>query len=495
MSRRTRALVPVLVFTTASVALISAVGAPLIPSIARDMHVSLDSAQWTLTVTVLVGAVCAPIMGRLGDGPRRREAMILGLTATVLGCVTAALAGSLGILIIGRALQGVGLGLLPLTMSAARDHLPRAQARSVIALLSVCVTAGGAVGFPVSGLLDQTFGLSAAYWVAAAISAGALICVVVVLPESTHRKAAKLDFLGALLLACGLSALLLAIAEGNSWGWRSPATISLFAGSAATLLIWVFQQLRTNHPLVELRLLNRPAVLTAHVCAMVQGTAMYMFLSAVSEFVQTPVTSGYGFGSAPLVAGLCLVPLSMTSIAVSRTLPWLTARIGDRALLPLGSLVVAAAGVFFALTHAHLWEALVMMAVLGVGLGLTNAAIPGLIVHAVPEKETGSALGFNLVVRNVGFALGSAMTGMILASHTPLGGALPTISGYTVVLWIATGICVVAAALTWSLHGAMDRPTERTPEDQRFAMENAELGPLGAIALPEDAGRWARREA
>jgi len=142
MSRRTRALVPVLVFTTASVALISAVGAPLIPSIARDMHVSLDSAQWTLTVTVLVGAVCAPIMGRLGDGPRRREAMILGLTATVLGCVTAALAGSLGILIIGRALQGVGLGLLPLTMSAARDHLPRAQARSVIALLLPPRTAG-----------------------------------------------------------------------------------------------------------------------------------------------------------------------------------------------------------------------------------------------------------------------------------------------------------------------------------------------------------------
>jgi len=450
--RRAAALIPVLIFTTTVVSLISSLGAPLLPSIARSMHVSLSDAQWALTATVLVGAVTAPIMGRLGDGPRRRETMIAGLAVVCLGGVVAALAPSLGLLVAGRALQGVGLGLVPLTMAAARDHLPREQGLAAIGVLSIATAAGVGVGYPLSGLLATVLGLSAAFWFGVGVTGLALLCAIAVIPSSAARIAPPVDLAGATLLGSGLTALLLAVAEGKSWGWSSATVLGLFAIASATLGWWVYQQLHSPAPLVELRLLRHPAVLTANGCAIVLGVAMYMLITAVTEFVQAPrALTGYGFSASVVVAGLCLVPLSATSLLWSRSLSRITERFGTRALLAGGCLAVAAAAAFLAAFHNALWEAFVMMAILGVGIASTSGAIPGLIVRAVPAGETGSAMGFYQVVRFIGFSVGSALAASILAIHTQAGRQLPTADGYTAVLWVAAAICVAAAALAWFL--------------------------------------------
>jgi MFS family permease len=241
--------------------------------------------------------------------------------------------------------------------------------------------------------------------------------------------------------------------------------------------------LQAPAPLVELQLLRRPAVLTGNGCATVLGVAMYMYMSGVTEFVQAPRAGGYGFSASVVVAGLCLVPLSVASFAGSRALPWLIARIGPRVLLPLGSLAVAAAGVFFALLHAQLWQAFVMMAILGVGIGLTSAAIPGMIIRAVPECETGSAMGFYQVVRYLGFSLGSALTASILAAHTRPGHQLPTGSGYSVLWWIAVAIYLAGATLAWVLPA---RGAPPDPGEERLAEEKAELGPAGFVGLSRE---------
>jgi MFS family permease len=483
LTRRQAALTPVLIFTTTVVALISSLGAPLLPSISAHLHVPLSTAQWSLTVTLLVGTVSSPVMGRLGDGPHRREAIIGGLAAVTVGGILAALASSMALLVVGRGLQGIGLGLVPLTMAAARDHLPKERIHPAIALLSVAVAAGVGIGYPVSGLIADALGLSAAFWFGAVVSGLALLCVVVVVPSSADRSAAKLDVPGALLLSAGLVALLVAIADGQGWGWGSAAVIGLLAVAAAALTAWVFQQLHARAPLVELRLLRHPAVLTGDVCAIVLGVAMYLYLSGVTEYIQAPRSTGYGLSASVVVAGLSLVPLSITSFAASRALPWFNARFGSRALLPLGSLAVAAAGVFFALFHTSLWQAFVMMAILGVGIGSTSAAIPGLIVRAVPESETGSATGFYQVVRYLGFSLGSALTASILASHTRSGQSLPTQSGYTLVFWIGVAICVAAAALAWALPAGGGTPSQ---SEELLAEEDAELGPTGFVELSRE---------
>lgn len=481
MNSRERTLISVLILTTSVGALISSVGAPLIPAVSLELHVSYSAAQWTLTVSLLVACVAAPIFGRLGDGPWRKQTLIYALVAVTLGGVIAALAESLPLLLLGRALQGVGFGLAPLTMSAARDHLSTVRAQSTIAILSVCIAAGVGIGYPLSGFIAQNLGLAGAYWFSALISAMTLIAVIAVVPASTIRTSTRLDLVGALLLGAGLVSLLLAIAEGNSWGWRSLAILGLIGTAGVLLVSWVFQQLRAKAPLVELRLLRLPAVLTANTSTLIQATALYLYISAVAAYVQAP--DGTGLGASVTVAGLCLLPLSLTSVAVSRLLPSLTARFGARSILPVGSLVVSAAGAFLAVAHRSLWQAFVMMALLGVGVGMTSGAIPGIIVRAVPPSETGSALGFSMVVRFVGFSAGSALAGLVLAAHTPPGSTFPTTSAYVVILWVGAVVGLAAAIIAWALPGS--HPERRSGEDG-FLVENSELGPTGLIALPED---------
>lgn len=484
--RRAAALAPVLVLTTLVVSVISSLGAPLIPTIARVFHESLTTSQWSLTVGLLSGAVSAPVMGRLGDGRRRRATIIGGLGAVTLGGVIAALATGLDMLVVGRALQGVGLGLVPLTMATARDELPKQKVAPMIAVLSVSAAAGVGVGYPLSGLIADQLGLSAAYWAGAIVSGLALASVVAVVPSTARGRSMRLDSLGAVLLALALVSVLVGVAQGTDWGWGSTRVLGLLLGGIVLFGAWSLQQLRAEAPLVELRLLRHPAVLAGDVCATVLGVAMYMNLSAVTEFVQLPRSGGFGFSASVVVAGLTLIPLSAFMFLGSRVLPTLLRLFGVRLLLTLGCLVVAVATAFFSLFHGGLWESFVMMGLLGIGLGTTYAAIPGLIVQSVPARETGSAMGFYQVVRYVGFSLGSALAAAILAAHNSVSTGEPTVGGYTMVLWVAVAICMVAAVLAWVLPA-------RTPSPEAAATaEVAEVAETAGESSSVAAGRVRR---
>jgi MFS family permease len=231
------------------------------------------------------------------------------------------------------------------------------------------------------------------------------------------------------------------------------------------------QQLRTPSPLVELRLLRHPGVLAGDASAAVLGVAMYMALTGVTEFAQLPSSGGYGFSASVVVAGLILIPLSVFMLACSRVLPTLLRHVEIRTLLTAGCVVVAAGSAFFALWHASLWQAFVMMGLLGIGLGITFAAIPGLIVRAVPRTETGSAMGFYQVVRYAGFSLGSAIAASILGGHeSPLTG-LPTSSGYVTIFWVAAVICLAAGSLVWVLAGrGSSEPAAGGPGDEELRL-------------------------
>lgn len=477
-------LVPALVGVTLVASIVSSLGAPLLPSIADSLGISLSSAQWSLTCALLAGAVAAPILGRLGDGPHRREAMLGALAIVSLGGVVAGVARDLPLLIVGRTMQGIGLGLAPIAMAAARDHLPAERSPAVIGLLSVSAAAGIGAGYPLSGLIASAFDVHLAFLFGGLMSALALVVTFFLIPSSRATGAARLDIGGALVGGAGVVALLIGVGQGQEWGWDSPAILGAFALAAAILAVWVRGQLRRPEPLVDLRQLRHRAVLGADLAAILLGLALYMFLTAVTEFVQTPVAEGFGFGSSTLVAGLCLVPFSVTSLATSRVMPALGRRIGARGILVLGSLAIAAAGAFFALEHAALWEACLTMAIVGVGFGLTFGAIPSLIARSVPGREVGSAMGFYQVIRAIGFSVGSALVASVLAGYAAPGSGLPTETGYSVALWIGAGACLAAAAVSvWFLPGEGGLPAPTAAEEE-FEREDAELASAGL----DDAG-------
>ena len=447
-------LVPSLLFIALVVAAVGSLGAPLITSVATTFRVSLASAQWTLTITLLAGAVATPVLGRLGSGPRRRATVLATLAVVLAGSALTVLPLSFGWLLAGRAAQGTGLGLTALMMGTARDHLPPQRAAGTIAMISVASTIGIGVGYPLAGLLTEVAGLRAAYSLGLAVTAVALLAALASIPAAPPGRQAGLDVPGAALLGGGLLAVLLVASEPGLWQRHAPATIGLALAAAVLLAGWAGYERRAPAPLVDLRLLRHPAVAGANACMLVGGMGMYLLLTLVTRYVQTPASAGYGFGASTFVAGLVLVPFSALGFAAGKLVPLLRGRAQPPVLLAGSAVVVLAAFVLFALARGALIEPLLTMAILGFGVGSFSAAMPAVILDVTPAGETSSAMGFNQVVRSTGFAIGSAIGGFILAASTHPGQLSPPEGGYPAAAWIGAALMVVTAVLSLLLRTA-----------------------------------------
>jgi MFS family permease len=181
------------------------------------------------------------------------------------------------------------------------------------------------------------------------------------------------------------------------------------------------------------------------------GLVNYLLISSVPRLAQTPETSGYGFGASIVVAGLILLPFSVASFLAGLVARPLDRLGGPRLALPVGALLLGIGTLLFGFFRESLWELFLAMAVAGLGVGTTFAALPGLITSAVPARETGSAMSVNQVLRYVGFAVGSALSATVLEAATPAGAALPGSGGYGAVALIGCGGCVLLGVLTATL--------------------------------------------
>ncbi|MFD9661283.1 MFS transporter [Rhodococcus sp. NPDC059968] len=463
-------ILPMLVFLGVVSTAVGSLGAPLLVTIADVDDVSLAASQWTLTISLLIGAVASPLLGRLADGPHRRPVILSATAVVCIGCVLSALPLGFGSLMIGRAMQGVGLGLVPLAITAARDALPAPKVGPGIALLGVTTAAGLGVGYPVAGLVTEYLGLAAAFWFGAAVSAVAFLLAAWLLPSSSARPRRRVDVTGAVLLGIWVTALLLVCSQGPEWGWTSPRLLGTLAAALVVLVGWTLWELRTTHPLVELRLLRHRSVLAADITVVLVGLGIYPLLSLVVRYVQAPTGTGYGFGASTLVAGLMLVPYSIASFAASKVTRHLLRRMSLETVVAVNCLVLIAAMVLFLTTRANLIMLLVTMALAGFGVGCIFAVHPAQIVRGAPAEETGSATSFYQVLRYIGYSAGSALSATLLISTIPAGDGTPTDTGYEAAAWFGIAALVVALAAATIL----SRGTTPAATDPRAAVTDNE---------------------
>lgn len=443
-SAESRMLVPALLFIALVVAAVGSLGAPLITSVAASFHVSLASAQWTLTITLFSGAIATPLLGRLGAGPHRRATILATLGVVVAGSLLTVVPLPFAWLLVGRGAQGVGLGLTALMMGVARDHLAPPRAASTIALISVASTIGIGVGYPLAGLLTQLGGVRAAYALGVVVTVAALLAAVRSMPASPPGRSAALDVAGALLLAAGLCPVLLVASETSLWIRHPGIAVALVVAAVVLFGAWAIHERRVAAPLVDLTLLRHRAVTGANLAMLIGGAGMYLLLTLITRYAQTPHSAGYGFGLTTFVAGLVLVPFSVMGFVAGKLGTRLRARIDAHLLLAGNAAVVLAGFLLFAAARASLVELLASMAILGFGVGGISAAMPGVILAVTPQRETSSAMSFNQVVRSVGFSLGSAIGGLVLATGTGPRQPFPTDAAYTTAAWIGA----TAMALT-----------------------------------------------
>jgi predicted MFS family arabinose efflux permease len=392
--------------------------------------------------------VSAPVMGRLADGHRRRGVILWSGVIVFVGCVVSALPTGFNGLLVGRALQGISLGLVPLAIAVARDALPAETSGGVIAMLGVTTAVGIGIGYPVAGVLVEYWGMGAAFWVGALITAAAVGTAALVLPPSPGHRKRPTDIPGALLLGIGVAGILLCLSEGETWGWGSGRLIAIALGSLVVLAGWVRWELHTDQPLVDLRVVRHPSVFAADLSVLLVGVGIYPSVSLVVRLVQTPPSAGYGFHVTVAVAGLMLVPFSLASFAASRVWTIAARRTSPELIVTLSVVILVASMTLFYFARTHLWEVLVMMALAGFGVGCIFAANPLQIMRGTPPTETGSAMSFYQVLRTMGFSAGSALSATALVGSIPAGSRVPTSDGYStaalisiIFLLLALGVC------------------------------------------------------
>ena len=442
-------IIATLAFCGIVVSLMQTLIIPLIPELPKFLNASATDASWAITATLVAGAVITPISGRLGDMFGKRRILILSLLAMVVGSVLCALTDSLSLIVVGRALQGLAMGAIPLGISIMRDELPPQKVGPAIATMSATMGVGGAIGIPLSAFIAQTANWHMLFWVAAVLGLACALLVAFVLPESPVFTPGRFDGWGAAGLAVGLVALLVPVTKGSEWGWGSTLTIGMFAGSVVVLLIWGAYQLRTKNALVDLRVSARPRVLLTNLSSIMIGFAMYGMSLIFIQLLMAPAATGYGLELSMVQAGLALAPGGLVMMALSPVSAKLSARKGPKVTLTLGALVIAAGYVVALVLNGSVWEIILASMVISAGLGLAFAAMPALIMGAVPITETAAANGLNSLMRAIGTSSSAAVISVVLASSTMQLGpvALPTMDAFRITFIIAIGAAVASAVL------------------------------------------------
>jgi EmrB/QacA subfamily drug resistance transporter len=429
---------------------------PALPTLQRELHTTTTWVTWVLTVFLLVASVATPVLGKLGDQYGKERLLVISLTLFLIGSIGAAAAWNIWSLIAWRALQGAGAAVFPLSYGIIRDEFPREKVGVAIGLTSAVFGIGGGFGIVLSGLIVDNVSWRWLFIVGAIGMAIAVVLVHRFVPESPIKTPSRVDFLGASLLSGGLISVLLALTEGESWGWTSGRILGLFAAGFVLLVTWGVAELRVDEPMVDMRMLARRDVLFTNLTALIAGFAMFGTFVLVPNFVEMPhgVPASverlvdYGFHASATKAGLYLLPSSVTLLFAGPLTGLIGRRVGFKWPLAAGLLLTSVASGSLAEWHDEPWHILAAMAVLGVGVGFAFAAMATLITEAVRPTETGVATGMNTVMRTVGGVVGGQVGAALLASHTiPGTDGVPSVVGFEIAFAISAVAALIGAGV------------------------------------------------
>ena len=444
--------------------------APALPQIQRELGASTTLVTFALTGFLLTASIATPIAGRLGDMFGKERVLVIALTIFGLGSLISALSHSIELLILGRAVQGIGGAVFPLSFGIIRDEFPREKVATGIGLISATFGIGGGAGLVLSGVIVDHIAYEWIFWLALIVVIPATIATHLFVPESPVRSPAKIDWGGAALLAAGLSSLLVSVSEGNSWGWTSAPFLGLFVAALALLAYWVRFEYRHPEPLVDMRMMRRRAVFTTNLTALLVGFGMFGSYILIPQFVQVDPAAGFGFGASVTAAGLFMLPSALVMLFAGPVSGWMGSNAGSKLPLLIGTSLAAAAFLLLAVwhdTHLPIYLGTTMM---GLGIGFAFAAMANLIVDAVDQTQTGVATGMNTIMRTIGGAIGGQVAASIVAGHVSASG-LPEESGYTIAFAMSAVGVGLAILATLAIPGRLTARRSRVVRQGEPALE------------------------
>ena len=381
-----------------------------LPSIQKDLGASISGLEWTINGYTLSFAVLLATGGRLGDIFGRRRMFLTGVIIFALSSATAGLAPDSTSLVISRVVQGVGAALMmPGTLSIITDAFPaheRGKAMGTWADLALALAIGPVLG----GFLTEHVSWRAIFYLNVPVAIGAVLATLFAVRESRDTTVGReVDYAGVAVLTAGLTALVLALVQGNSWGWGSSLTVGLLIAAALALPAFVFVENRVKAPMIQFDLLSDRNFLGAVVVALVISFAMLGVFFFLALYMQDIL------GYSPLEAGVRFLPSTLMIVGVAPVAGRLSDRFGPRWLIVGGLTLVAASLFSFSgiAVHSSYLELLPGFMLLGIGIAMTMSPMTSTAMNAVAVEKAGVASGVLSMFRMVGGSLGVAVTGAI----------------------------------------------------------------------------------
>jgi EmrB/QacA subfamily drug resistance transporter len=384
-------------------------------SIQAELHAQLSDLQWVVDAYTLPLAALMLTAGTLGDRFGRKRLFLTGQVLFVLGSLLCGFAPTLGWLLVGRVVQGVGAaalmpGSLALLVAAFPEPRQRAQAIGLWAGISgVGLAAGPLVG----GVLIQLASWPAIFFVNLPIGIVALTLGWPLLSESRNPKAQRIDLPGLVLVTGSLVCLILAFIESSSHGWTSALILGLFSGAAVCLAGFLLVESRVHDPMLPLGLFRNRVFSVANVTGLLVGFAMLGTFFFITQFLQS--VQGY----TPLEAGLRTLPTTVGIFVISPLAGLLTARLGPRLPIVLGALLAALALLLLLsiepdTSYTMLWWKICLF---GIGLGLMLSPLTAAVLSGTPPQMAGLGSSVNNTSRQVGYSLGEAVLGTFVVQQ------------------------------------------------------------------------------
>ncbi|MGW5316948.1 MFS transporter [Nocardia thailandica] len=454
-----------LALAAAAFALAQTAIVPGVMILGHELGASTADVGWVLTAYLISAAILTPVFGRLGDMYGKKKLLVVALGLFALGSVVGALAPSIWVLVAARVVQGAGGGIFPLCYGIIGDTFPAEKRGGALGLISALAGIGAGGGLLIGGLLIDNLSWQWVFWSGAIMSVIALLGVLRV-PERHPAASGRIDVAGIALLGVGLTMPLLALSRGASWGWTDARTLGLLAGGLLVLAGFVVVENRTREPLIDMRVLRRPAVLITNIAMLLFGAGMFAVFSLVPQLAQTPDTGDYGFGLDATGSGLLMIPGSIAMLLAAVVTGRLVTRVPAAVPLVAGAVIAALGFAALAVAHGSRGAVVGFTVVTFVGIGLGMAAMPNLIMAAVPAEKTAESTGVNALIRSVGSSIGSQVAASVLAGGVVAGTRLPADSAFATAFWLAAGASLLAGLVAAFIPGrgvtatAADAPAE-----------------------------------
>ncbi|MFJ6572208.1 MFS transporter [Streptomyces sp. NPDC091292] len=462
--RRIPVLIGILVFADIVSAFESTMMFNALPRIIEAFHTTPADASWVLTAFLLVAAASAAVCGRLGDLYGRRNVIIVLLLISAVGSIVSVSTGTLIGVIIGRAIQGVSGGILPLCFGVVREVLPQKHVPVAAAMIAGAAMLAGAAGNIISGALIDSLDWHYIFIVAAAV---ALIAAAgcALLPRSTAVAAVRrVNWYGSVLFAPAIGLVLFGVNQSRTWSWSDGRTVGTIVTGLLLLAFWAWRELRADHPMINLRLFSdRKLTLTMLATAVLAIGPMGATGFLLQIIMQTPTSAPVGLGLSATDAGWVSFCIAIFGFLLSPVSGRISARAGARQVLVIGSVFGVINAVTLALLHSTLLGLIISTVFLTVATSFMLSSLPNLIMEVIPAAHTSEATGLNVVVRTAFSGVGTSLATLFLSLSVVSGTHFSTRGAYMQVFVLIGVCCLAALVLALLIRPGASTATEARP--------------------------------